>query len=350
MIRTLQSLRFVFIMLIVLSHIMGKMFDFGGECGVSFFFILSGFVLSVGYAEKIHKGLFRQKQFLLKQIFKFYPLHIVMLCVMVLLDARIGQRIEWYKLLPNILLVQSWIPKEDISFYANGVAWFLCDILFLYLIFRLLFQQLFSVSLKYLLTGSFCVLIFYLVFAYTIPINAINSLLYVFPLTRTIDFSIGILLYRFYISEKGKIFRLWLAEKDTFILTVMEILMIIGLVVLFFIYSCCPLPIRCGCLFWCYLPFFIYFFIEADKFCGVITQRVLQHPVMLWLGAISFEIYMMQMLAIRIGYNLISKTSDGIWSYMTVWTFVIFMLIFISWLVKKFFVDKVYKIGFIYTK
>jgi len=33
-IKNLQSLRFFFIMLVVMSHIIGKSFDFGGECGV----------------------------------------------------------------------------------------------------------------------------------------------------------------------------------------------------------------------------------------------------------------------------------------------------------------------------
>ena len=50
MIKTLQSLRFFFIMLVVLSHYIGTSFDFGGECGVSFFFVLSGFVLSLAYS------------------------------------------------------------------------------------------------------------------------------------------------------------------------------------------------------------------------------------------------------------------------------------------------------------
>ena len=53
MIHTLQSLRFIFIMLVVLSHYIGSSFDFGGECGVSFFFMLSGFVLSLAYSERI---------------------------------------------------------------------------------------------------------------------------------------------------------------------------------------------------------------------------------------------------------------------------------------------------------
>ena len=46
MLRNVQALRFVFIMLIVMSHIIGRSFDFGGECGVSFFFMLSGYILS----------------------------------------------------------------------------------------------------------------------------------------------------------------------------------------------------------------------------------------------------------------------------------------------------------------
>ena len=65
MIKNLQSLRFIFILLVFMSHITWASisFDFGGECGVSFFFILSGFVLSVGYGTRIENGEFRNRQF-----------------------------------------------------------------------------------------------------------------------------------------------------------------------------------------------------------------------------------------------------------------------------------------------
>ena len=46
-IRTLQAARFLFILLIYLSHSVEPLahspFDFGGEGGVAFFFVLSGF-------------------------------------------------------------------------------------------------------------------------------------------------------------------------------------------------------------------------------------------------------------------------------------------------------------------
>ena len=108
-IATFQSLRFVFIMLIVFSHIIGKSFDYGGECGVSFFFMLSGFVLSLGYGDSVRVGQFSTRRFFLRQLSKFYPLHLLMLVVFVVLDARLGIIYNWQHLLPSVLLLQSWI-------------------------------------------------------------------------------------------------------------------------------------------------------------------------------------------------------------------------------------------------
>ena len=74
MIRTLQSLRFVFVMLVVISHYNDAHFDFGGDCGVSFFFILSGFVLSLAYSDKISEGNFCSWSLLKRQWEKVYPI------------------------------------------------------------------------------------------------------------------------------------------------------------------------------------------------------------------------------------------------------------------------------------
>ena len=124
-------------MLIVFSHIIGKSFDYGGECGVSFFFMLSGFVLSLAYGDGVRVGQFSTRRFFLRQLSKFYPLHLLMLVVFVVLDARLGIIYDWQHLLPSVLLLQSWIPDEAYYFVANGSSWFLCDVLFFYLLFSL---------------------------------------------------------------------------------------------------------------------------------------------------------------------------------------------------------------------
>lgn len=337
MIRSLHSLRFVFAIFIVASHMVGEAFDFGGDCGVSFFFMLSGFVLSVGYAERMCKGLFNQRSFCLKQLLKFYPLHIVTLSIMVILDIRLDQELEWYRLLPSILLLQSWIPKGDFYFVANGPAWFLSDIFFFYIVFHLLFQRLFRLSLKCLIRNFVTFGVLYPMFAFTIPSDAINSFLYIFPLTRVIDFAIGILLYRFYVSAKGGKVRLWLSKQNISIITFMECLMIIGIVILFYIYRECPVPLRCACLFWCFLPFFICFFADTEQCSGFITKKILQHPIMLWLGSISFEVYMLHAVLIRVGNSLYSEGVNAGFGI-----FFIIILISVSWVVKKFFSDKMY--------
>ena len=88
MIATLQSLRFVFVLLIFLSHFAYGSFqalDAGGDCGVAFFFLLSGFTLSLGYDESLRNGSFRYKTFLCRRLRKIYPLHL--LCLLFFLLA-----------------------------------------------------------------------------------------------------------------------------------------------------------------------------------------------------------------------------------------------------------------------
>lgn len=68
-IRSLQGARFLFVVLIYMSHCVTdnivEPFDFGGDIGVSFFFILSGFVLSLGYGPRVSRGDFSTKKVLL---------------------------------------------------------------------------------------------------------------------------------------------------------------------------------------------------------------------------------------------------------------------------------------------
>lgn len=64
MIQSLQSLRFVFAIMIFLHH--ASLFEAGGSCGVSFFMILSGFVMSVGYETKVQTASFSYKNFIAK--------------------------------------------------------------------------------------------------------------------------------------------------------------------------------------------------------------------------------------------------------------------------------------------
>ena len=339
MIQTLQSLRFIFIMLIVFSHIIGKTFDFGGECGVSFFFMLSGFVLSLAYGSKVTEGRFQTRRFVLRQLLKFYPLHLLMLTAFVVLDARLGRFYDWQHLLPNVLLLQSWIPFDEYFFVANGVSWFLCDILFFYVVFSIAYRTLNCMWKVHLLTLGLVVLALYIVLASSIPLWSVNSILYASPLTRLIDFCLGILLCRLYRSEVCAGFERRLKESPVTTVTFGEICLFALLVMSFFAYEEMSLRWRCAALFWLVIPPLLLFFAVSDKHGGMMT-RCLHHPVLLWCGSISMEIFLIHMLVLRIVYSILSAM--GLTDEVLLAVVALVVMFPVAWLTKRFFVDKIY--------
>jgi len=336
MIKTLHALRFVFIMLIVFSHIVGERFDLGGECGVSFFFMLSGFVLSLGYGDRVGQRQFDTRAFLMRQLLKFYPLHLLTLVAIVMLDAHLGRFYDWQHLVPAVLLLQSWIPLTGYNFVANGPSWFLCDIMFFYLLFSRAYLWLNRLAWPRLSWLLAVVAVVYLMFAFAIPSDSVNSILYVAPWTRLIDFCLGILLCRLFRSVIGRQWELRMTGRD---MTAWELLAIAFLAVSFLAWQILPQCLHCVALFWLVIPPFLMFFALAERGQGFVT-RFLQQPLMQWLGGISLEIYLLHMLVFRIANSLLAGM--GIEER---WLMVIGglgLLILAAWMTKRFFVDKIY--------
>lgn len=304
MIRTLQSLRFFFIILVVLSHYIGSSFDFGGECGVSFFFMLSGFVLSLAYSERIAKGLFSTKPFVVKQWIKIYPLHILTFIVMFTLDIRLEKYCDITAVIANILLLQSWAPADSFYFVANSPSWFLCDILFFYVVFSSLNKYILRSDNRKLLAISLVVILLYICLMAVLPTYLVNPILYANPLTRLLDFIVGIILYKLYVSDNGIALRDKLNGKSFLTVSLMELSVILLVVITAIVYPHLPQRVRTVSIFWLTIPLFIFFFAMTDKHSGVIS-KFLQGKTMLWLGNISFCIYIIHAPVLRI-FNSIS--------------------------------------------
>ena len=329
-------------MLIVLSHIIGKSFDFGGECGVAFFFVLSGFVLSLAYGPRIHNGTFHTGPFVRRQLLKFYPLHLLTAAAILAMDARLGEYVEWYRLLPNLLLLQSWIPIDRFFFVANGSSWFLCNILFYYIIFRWLFLHLTNASTKKLSAEAFIILTLYVLLTNTVPDEKVNAILYTSPIVRLIDFSLGILLCRAYRSMSTQSLRTWLQSRSLPTATIIEAAAVAVVVITALAYPSVSPRVRCASLYWP-LAFSVIFLFAVDDVRGGLITRWLQLPWMQWLGSISFEVYLLHMIVMRLSQStyLLLGHDDLLplgWSI----AINVPLIIVSSWLVKKYFVDKVY--------
>lgn len=208
MIASLHSLRFVFAVMIFLHHyvVAGEgLFYAGGTCGVSFFMILSGFVMSAGYGSKVVSADFKFKDFYLKRLIRLYPLHLFCLLGFVVLRVSALSASGYIKLLPNLALLQSWIPMKGIYFSGNAVSWCLSDMLFFYAMFPLLSRFLNGCSGKQVATMALGILIAYVAIMFCLPEAYVHSMLYISPVFRLLDFIIGMLVYRLlcHISEKG---------------------------------------------------------------------------------------------------------------------------------------------------
>jgi peptidoglycan/LPS O-acetylase OafA/YrhL len=112
------------------------------DYGVSFFFVLSGFILSYNYRE--FGNVMVSRQFYVARLARIWPLHVVAFLInMALIPTSIrfvgGDTTHWIRItLANLLLVQAWLPKVGYFFSLNAVSWSVSTEMFFYLMFPLL--------------------------------------------------------------------------------------------------------------------------------------------------------------------------------------------------------------------
>jgi peptidoglycan/LPS O-acetylase OafA/YrhL len=134
----LTSLRFFAAAAVVIFHMQGTILQTGSTpalaLGVSFFFVLSGFILTYAY-----QGKMRLRSFYLSRFARLWPTHIVtMLLAFWLIYPFLTERPEWtIPAIANALLLHAWVPVAGWVFGFNGVAWSISAEFFFYLAFPL---------------------------------------------------------------------------------------------------------------------------------------------------------------------------------------------------------------------
>lgn len=139
----LTGLRFIAALLVFIHHIGNK---FGmphcrgclGALAVSFFFVLSGFILTHVYHGRLESG--GVKRFYFTRWARIWPLHFASLLLILFVAGRwnlssISE--QPLKLLMNGAMLQSWVPLRDYIFSFNGVSWSISTEFFFYLAFPL---------------------------------------------------------------------------------------------------------------------------------------------------------------------------------------------------------------------
>lgn len=169
-----------------------------GFIGVTFFFILSGFILSHSYGPGAQSRSWDWRGFMSGRIARIYPLHLLTLLFAVPMTVVSNEGASLLALLPealaNAALLQAFVPFSQSL--LNSPAWSLSAEMFFYAMFPLLLTQRTRVLL-----GIFLVTALFQWAAIRLgPQDPLaRYLVYVFPLSRIGDFVVGMLLYRLFL-------------------------------------------------------------------------------------------------------------------------------------------------------
>lgn len=209
--RPLTSLRFAAAFMILLHHTQG-LFPWGEFArvgvysqGVSFFFVLSGFILTHVYSAR-PTGTGR---FLLARAARLWPVHLVTLVLVFVLlrpDSRQLPGEGFFDprlvLVANILLLHSIVPYVNYVFSWNSPSWSISTEWFFYLMFPLLLKDIhrtwpWKLALFAAIIGAYGALFaLFEIPAYSDPQDlSVMFLAYSSPLFRGFEFVLGMASY-----------------------------------------------------------------------------------------------------------------------------------------------------------
>ncbi|WP_457516130.1 acyltransferase family protein [Streptomyces sp. TE33382] len=268
-----------------------------GPVGVAFFFVLSGFILTWVDDPNDSARLFWRRR-----VAKIFPNHLTTFVATVVLMVVAGVPVMMINTIPPLLLIEPWIPHFDALGGLTGInvpSWTLgCELVF-YFAFPWLIGFVRRIRSPHLwawaaVVGAAIIAVPFV--ALLLPEQPATSwdpavpqwrswFAYSFPLTRMLEFVLGILMARIVIS--GKWIRLGMAP--AFLLTVVCVVVQAGLPGIFHL---CAGP----------TAFALALVIAAGAGADVRAVRTpFSGRTMVWLGEISFALYLVHYLVIQYG-------------------------------------------------
>lgn len=290
--------RFIAAFFIVIYHFADDLFpisiDFIEEIrkhlylGVSYFYVLSGFVMMIAYG---NRGTINTLNYLKNRIARVYPLHLfsLLLIIIVTIFSNINY-LEFYNFsfktfIYHIFLIQAWIPAASLSF--NVPSWSVSVEMFFYICFPFLLN--FFINKVKMKTVILVFLIFWLIsqiainaFYFSESYGGYDSLdryfLYYNPFLHLNSFCIGLMFGLIFIRKK----QFFNKNYDFHILVVLAINLV-------FVYIFQEFMVHNGFFA---IPFSILIYLVAAN-NGKLT-KILRHRWLIHLGEISFAVYLLQ--------------------------------------------------------
>jgi len=313
---SLTSLRFFAAFGVVIHHLMGWQIppvniNFG--VGVSFFFVLSGFILTYVYRSPQDK----LRSYYVARVARIIPLHIATLLFAGLFLAP-GYTVRGpFQFIQNLLLLQSWTPTFATIFSYNHVAWTLSVEMFFYLIFPAIIVLKRAFLPVFLL--STLLLLSILAFLDTTAAASVASetgfstsaLVQSYPIFRVFEFLMGVGCALLFLRTSS------FAFSDSVATATEAGCIILFLGVAFFynssLQSLGNIGVGPSMLNWLseigYSPVFTLLIFVFAYEAGAVTRALRWRPLVI-LGVASFALYMTHQLIFRL-FGLVGWGQDG---------------------------------------
>lgn len=165
--------------------------------GVTFFFISSTFLLAMRHPfDRLTAGGYGR--FAVDHALRLYPLHWLGLALLIALGlVYYPSDIHWGPTALSALLIHSWFPAHDIHYGINPVAWYLCALLFCYLIYPFMAHWLGRWRLRYKAALALVLAIVLAVVLLPLDIPG-REAVFVNPLSHVLDVVVGLILIHLY--------------------------------------------------------------------------------------------------------------------------------------------------------
>lgn len=211
----LTSLRFFAALMIVIHHSTGlfgiKSLGVNLGQGVSFFFVLSGFILTYVYPKL--DNWYEIKKFWKARFARIWPAYLTCFLIGFWLIPY-----NWKTLpaVPYLLMVHAWIPESTYYFSYNAASWSISTEMFFYLAFPLLLYKWDeSWLLKLVFSGALLIILIAVTNIFSLPdygdpntgsdglLVSKHGLLYINPLSRIFEFIFGMCIAQVWRKNKS---------------------------------------------------------------------------------------------------------------------------------------------------
>lgn len=270
-----------------------------GYMAVDFFFVLSGFILSYNYAGSVMDKTFSYRRYMVRRVARIYPVHLITLIVIALIAVLLPSIISvgavfedqsFSNFFKNLFLVHAWYGGDEFSF--NKPSWSISSEFFVYIFFPLfIWLWRYVPSVYYLALSVFLLSVLYFLFLFfsdykitTLPVG--STIFRVVP-----DFLYGAALYMFFSDYRCK-------------LDVKRCLLVTTLLI-----AACCFIFNLDLIVMLASGFVILLVSEMDR------QNIktwLSHPVLVYLGKVSFSLYMVHYIVWTLYFLTLRESFDRI--------------------------------------